>query len=79
MAAGNGSLSYSVSFPQPLLAQLRMWAEEAKRLGAGTDFLEAVRQMNQRLKTDPTKWGDPLWEYQTINAAELRGNLDCLR
>ena len=73
MAAGNGSLPYSVAFPQPLLDQLRAWADEAKRLGVGAEFLAAVRLMNLRLKTDPVRWGDPLRSYPVISAAELRG------
>jgi hypothetical protein len=73
MAAGNGSLPYSVAFPQPLLDQLRAWADEAKRLGVGAEFLAALRDIRHRLKTNPHGWGDRLREYPVINAAEMRG------
>jgi hypothetical protein len=73
MAAGNGSLPYSVAFPQPLLDQLRAWADEAKRLGVGVEFLAVLREIRQRLKTDPKEWGDRLRSYPVINAFEMRG------
>lgn len=73
MAAGNGALSYSVAVPAAVLEQLRRWAEEARRLGAGEDFLVAVQEMRHRLKTDPKGWGDRLRGYPVINAFEMRG------
>jgi hypothetical protein len=75
MSTGNGfsSHKYTVAFPKPLLDQLRTWADEAERLGVSAEFLSVIREVNLRLKTDPTKWGDPLRDYQAIDAAELRG------
>ncbi len=73
MAAGNGSLPYSVAFPQPLLDQLRAWADEAKRLGIGVVFLAALREMRHRLNSDPKEWGDRLRGYPVISASDMRG------
>ena len=70
---GSGSIRYAVAFPKPLLDQLRTWAEEAGRLGLAAEFLAAIRQVNRRLETTPHTWGDPLWEYDTIQAVERRG------
>ena len=73
MATGNGSSRYRLAFPQPLLDQLRTWADEAKRLGAGSEFLAALREIRHRLKSDPKGWGDRLRSYPVINAFEMRG------
>lgn len=75
MSTGNGSgpFRYKVAFPQPLLDQLRLWADEAERLGLAAEFLAAIRQVNRRLEMTPHTWGDPLWEYDTIQAVERRG------
>lgn len=76
MTYANGSAGtprYSVSFPPPLLDRLRVWAEEARRLGLATEFLAALRQVNKRLQSDPNDWGDELREFPMIGAIEMRG------
>ena len=75
MSAGNGHdpLRHNVVFPPPLLDQLRVWAEEAGRLGLASEFLAVLRQVKRRLERTANTWGDPLWEYDTIPALERRG------
>ena len=73
MATGNGPARYTASFSKPLLDAIRVWVEEAKSLGRGVEFLAALREINERLETDPHGWGDRLRGYPVINAFEMRG------
>jgi len=57
----------TVSYTAETLATLRVWGEEAERVGLGTQFTAALRQLDQRLRSDPELWGDPLWDYRQLH------------
>lgn len=73
MPPGDFTSRFTIATPQPLLEQIRQWAMEATRHGFRSEFLTAIREMNERLESDPKGWGDLLREYEMIDAVEMRG------
>jgi hypothetical protein len=64
---------FTVATPQPLLDRIRAWAADATARGVRSEFLAALKEMNERLEADPVAWGDLLREYVQIDAVEMRG------
>jgi hypothetical protein len=42
-----------------LFARLRRWADEANTMGKVSEFLAALKYINEKVKTEPLEWGDP--------------------
>lgn len=57
----------NVSYEPPVLANLRAWGRVAARVGLRDAFLAALRDMDDRLQSDPRAWGDPLWDYRALS------------
>lgn len=72
MSTTNGSHGDDVSYPDPVVEQLNRWADLAGRVGQRSAFIDAVREMRQRLVADPRKWGDPLRELRGMAATYFR-------
>jgi hypothetical protein len=49
---------YQVSFPGPVLHQVKLWAEQANSHGIATSFAAQLRRVVERLSTDPLTWGE---------------------
>ncbi|MFL5240715.1 MAG: hypothetical protein ACJ8FY_01290 [Gemmataceae bacterium] len=49
---------YRVSFPGPVLEEMKRWAEQAKSLGIAAPFIAQLRRAVERLSTDPLSWGE---------------------
>ncbi len=60
----------TVSFAQIVRDKLRAWAPIAARLGLWAAFTAAVREMEDRLRTDPESWGDPVRDYHGLRATQ---------
>ena len=60
MASTNGAEKYAVGYSAAHVEQLRVWGELAKSMGQGPSYLNAVREMRERLERDPRQWGDQL-------------------
>lgn len=73
MPPGDAEGRFAVHTPPHLLKQLRDWAAEASAMGRRAEYLDALRQVNEQLETNPHDWGDLLREYVVIDAVERRG------
>jgi hypothetical protein len=63
----------TVSYPPEVLARLRRWGEIAVRAGLRDAFLAALRNVEERLRTDPETWGDPLRDFSKLRLTYYRG------
>src|SRR5579871_4272417 len=54
----------TVSYPHVVREKLRDLATVASRIGMWDVYAEAVAQMEERLRTDPEAWGDPVKDYR---------------
>lgn len=57
----------TVSYPRAVFDNLRTWGEVANRIGLRAEYLAALREMEQRLRTDPGEWGDPIWNLRGLS------------
>jgi hypothetical protein len=57
---------YRVDQAQVVLAQIRTLAFRATRKGLLQPFVRALREVTDHLETDPTVWGDPLFQYSSM-------------
>ena len=65
--------TFTVDITPILAARLRAWGRQMSAAGRLPEFVAAVEEMNERLKTSPHVWGDPLKDYNTLRASEMRG------
>jgi hypothetical protein len=72
MSTTNGSHGYDVSYPDPVVEQLNRWADLAGRVGQRSAYIDALREMRQRLVADPRNWGDPVRELRGMAATYYR-------
>ena len=49
-----------------VFSRLRELQRQASREGRGDEFLEAVRQVYQNLRNQPTSFGEPLYRLPTL-------------
>ena len=68
--------SNKIIVPKPLMDRIRLWAVEMKEVGEVELFVGALRLMDQQLKFNAKKWGDPLFNYPKIEAVECRGLIE---
>src|SRR5437773_341907 len=54
----------TVSYAHVVRERLLAWAPVAARVGLRDAFTAAVREMDDRLRTDPEAWGDPVRAYR---------------
>ncbi len=73
MADASPPPRFTVATSQHLLDRIRAWATAATARGLRSEFLDALKEMNERLEADPVGWGDLLREYVQIDAVEMRG------
>ena len=57
----------SVSYAPAVLANLRTWGERAVQVGYRDEFVAALREMEDRLQHAPLSWGDPQWNFRSLN------------
>jgi hypothetical protein len=62
----------SVAYPHDVMAKLLAWGELAVRLGRRDTFTAALREMDERLRTDPESWGDPQNEFRSLHLTLYR-------
>jgi hypothetical protein len=62
----------TVSYSPAVLSTLRGWVEVADRIGQRAELAAAVREMEERLRTDPESWGDPVKDYKGLRLTEYR-------
>lgn len=53
--------------------QIKLWAQEASQLGILERFVAEWTSKDNKLKNQPTRWGDPLYDLKHINARIYRG------
>lgn len=58
------------SFAHVVREKLQAWAPIAARLGLWDEFTEAVREMDDRLRSDPEAWGDPVRDYRGLHLTQ---------
>jgi hypothetical protein len=56
---------YRVDRLSQVTAQVRFLADKANRLGLGGVYVAALKQILEKLQTEPLAWADP--EYHTIH------------
>jgi hypothetical protein len=49
-----------VSYTHAVATKLQEWAAVASQIGLRAEFAAAVREMRDRLRTNPEAWGDPI-------------------
>lgn len=49
--------------------EMRQLGERAHALGIRQRYLDAFRQIEQNLRSDPLNWGDPLYTLRHLNLA----------
>jgi hypothetical protein len=52
------------------MAKLRDWGAIAVRIGMRDQFVAALAEMDQRLRTDPEAWGDPVRDYRGLHLTQ---------
>jgi hypothetical protein len=72
MSSTNGSPRYTIGISVAIREQLKSWGELSTRLYRQSDYLAAVREMNDRLEHDPATWGDPLKSLHGMKANLFR-------
>lgn len=60
----------TVSYAHAVMAKLRNWGEVASRIGEGETFRAVLAEMDERLRTDPEAWGDPVRDYQALRLTQ---------
>jgi hypothetical protein len=55
-----------VSYPHAVRERLRRWAAVASRIGMRVEYAAALREMEDRLRTDPEAWGDPVKDFKGL-------------
>jgi hypothetical protein len=56
--AGNGQAHYRISIPGPVRARIRLLAGKAAALGIQPQFVKALRDINRRLSSEPSSFGE---------------------
>ncbi|HJZ55775.1 MAG TPA: hypothetical protein VKE74_12480 [Gemmataceae bacterium] len=62
----------TVSYFPAVFTSLRALAAAAVRIGRRAEFIAAVREMEERLRTDPEAWGNPLKDYRGLRLTVYR-------
>jgi hypothetical protein len=57
----------TVSYAHAVREKLREWVPVAVRIGMRDEFVAAVREMDDRLRSDPESWGDPVRDYRSLH------------
>jgi hypothetical protein len=65
-AAPNGSYPFQLAFSQVIADALRKLQRQASSEGRGEAFLNAVRTVIDRLRTEPTTFGEPLYHLPNL-------------
>jgi hypothetical protein len=52
---------------------LRAWGRQAAAAGRLQLYLDDLAFLNSQLKTNPLKWGDPLFTYKLLKWKNFRG------
>lgn len=55
------------SYPHAVLEKLKTWGQLAGRLGLHSEFVRALREIEERLSTDPEEWGDPQKDFRHLH------------
>jgi hypothetical protein len=56
----------NVAYTDAVIAQLQTWAAVAAQIGWQNAYATALREMHDRLRTDPEAWGDPIKDYRAM-------------
>jgi hypothetical protein len=62
----------TVSYAHSVGEKLRVWAGVAVLIGLQAEFTAALAEMDERLRTDPEAWGDPLRDYRGLHLTAYR-------
>jgi hypothetical protein len=65
-SAANGDYPFRLSFSDALAEAIRQLQRRASREGRGEEFLLAFRTVIQRLRHDPTEFGEPLYRLPAL-------------
>lgn len=60
-------IEYQVFFAEQTRNQLKQHFLEAIQAGIGQQFLTSLRQIVERLRTDPLNFGEPLYRLPALN------------
>lgn len=74
----NNPTPFRFSFLQSAENQLRELARLAVERNVRSEFARDLRTVQARLHTDPTDWGDPLFDYHHLGMTHWRGRSDLL-
>jgi len=66
VSAGNGKRPFQLGFSSMIAETIRQLQRQASREDRGTEFLNALRQMADRLRGDPGRFGEPLYRLPTL-------------
>ena len=72
MSASQNAPDHEVSYLAQVRERLTAWKALAIRLGRANEFAAAIREMEDRLHTDPRDWGDPVRELRGMDATFFR-------
>jgi hypothetical protein len=74
MTQGNGHrFVYKVTVSQHTKALLKQQHRDAVQAGTATQFLSALRQILERLRQDPTNFGEPLYRLPALKLVVYQG------
>jgi hypothetical protein len=62
----------AVSYSHVVREKLLAWAVVAVRIRVRDEFTAALAEMDDRLRTDPESWGDPLYDYRGLHLTVYR-------
>jgi hypothetical protein len=65
-AMGGGHYPYQLHISAALGERVRQLQRQASREGRGREYLEAIRTVVERLRTDPTEFGEPLYRLRAL-------------
>ena len=66
--AGNGP-SYHVDMSQQTKSRVKQLHLKQAQTGKGHEFLAALRQVIERLRTDPWQFGEPIFSLPALSPA----------
>jgi hypothetical protein len=64
---------FQVTILSDVADEIRQMANHAKTIGLGISFSEDLAVVNKRLSTDPSDWGDPMFDHHQLRMTRYRG------
>ncbi len=75
-SAGNGERPFRLELSGVIASSLRRLQRRASRQGRGEAFVRAVREVADRLQTQPAQFGEPLYRLPTLRMQVRQGAID---